>query len=71
MLNRANTTKAVIICAVVNAVYTFHVSTTAFQEQVANWGEKAGRIEAFMRVADVTVDFWPHIIKGWAYPFRL
>ena len=71
MINKINIIKAILVCAIVNAIYTFYSSSTVFMEQVASWGEDAGRIKAFMRVAEVTSGFWPHILKGWAYTFIL
>jgi len=71
MINTINTVKAVVICAAVNAIYTFYVSSTAFMAQVESWGEEAGRIESFIRMSEVTEKFWPHLIKGWALTFGL
>ena len=71
MLNSLNIFKASLICALLNAIYSFFVSSGVFVEQLALEGQEMGRIEAFINVAQITENFWPHILEGWAYGFGL
>ena len=71
MLNPLNIFKASLICALLNAAYTFFISSGMFVEQLASEGQETGRIEAFINAAQITENFWPHIIEGWAYGFGL
>jgi hypothetical protein len=73
MMNLKNLIKALGICIVVNAIYSFHVSSSAFQAQAESLGlgENAGRLEAFNRASEVIEGFWLHVLEGWAYTFSL
>ena len=62
-----NTIKAIFVCIVVNAIYSFFTASTSFVEQAAREGKDVGRIEAFISASKVTVDLWPHIMRGWGY----
>ena len=69
ILNLRNTTKALVVCALLNAIYTFYISSSAFQSQLSTNDQEIGKIEAFMSAAETTVGFWPHLIEGWAHGF--
>ena len=73
MMNIRNVIKAFVICVVINGIYAFYVSSSAFQIQGENLGlgENAGKLEAFIQASRVIEGFWPHVIKGWVYPFGL
>ena len=71
MMNAMNIIKATLICALVNTVYTFYVSTSVFVKQLAFEGQTMGRIEAFINTAEITENFWRHMIKGWSYSFGI
>ena len=70
-LNLKNTIKALIVCALVNVIYTFYVSSSALQSQLSVNGRVLGKIEAFTSAAETTIGFWPHIIESWAYGFGI
>lgn len=63
--------KALLICAVVNAVYTFFTASSALMRQAENSGNDMGRLESFIYFSKVIEDFWPHIINGWFHSFGL
>ncbi len=69
MFNAINTIKAILVCALVNGIYTFYISSTTYMEFLAREGQDVGRIEAFISTSKITIDFWPHIIEGWGYGF--
>ena len=69
ILNIKNIIKAFVICALLNAIYTFYVSSSAFQSQLSSNGQELGKYDAFMNAAETTAGFWPHVIEGWAYGF--
>jgi len=71
ILNQKNTIKALVICALLNVIYTFYISSSAFQSQLSTNGQDVGRIDAFLSAAETTAGFWPHLIEGWAYGFGL
>ena len=72
MLNAINILKAVLICALLNGVHTFFVSTSAFQEHFRVSGEgEFGRFEAFLAASKSINEFWPNVLKGWATGFGL
>ena len=66
-----NIIQAIIVCAVVNAVHTFYTASTAFMSQAASGEKDMGRFESFIQAANITDNFWPHVIKGWSYGFTL
>ena len=67
-----NIIKSIIVCATVNTLAIFYISSSVFQQQSIGRGEgELNKIEAFIRAAEITVDFWPHMYKGWVLPFSL
>jgi len=71
MFNAINTIKAVLVCALVNGIYTFYISSTAFQKQFSINGEEFSRLGAFIEASEVTIGFWPHILVGWWHGFAI
>ena len=69
MLNAANILKAAVISAILNMVHVYFVSSAVFVRQFSAEGQELGRIEAFIKASQLTIDFWSHIIKGWAAGF--
>ena len=56
-LASTNVLKAVIVSLVVSSLVTLYVSSTAFVQQASPRGEDTGRVEAFLRAAEITEDF--------------
>lgn len=65
MLNLTNLIKATVVCSVLNAIYTFIISSSSFQIQFFNEGKNYGRMESFIEAAITIEGFWPHVLKGW------
>jgi len=66
-----NIIKAIIVCAAVNAIYTYYTASSSFLSQAASGEQDMGRLELFIHYSEITQNFWPHIIKGWFYGFGL
>ena len=71
MPNKIHILKAILICAIINVIYTFYTSSGAFVRQLAMEGQEVGRIKAFIDTAKITEGFWSHIAVGWLYGFVL
>jgi hypothetical protein len=71
MKHIVNTIIAIIVCAIVNGIYTFYTASTVFMSQAASGEKDMGRLELFIQASEITDNFWPHIIKGWSYGFSL
>ena len=70
-VNILNIAKAFILSALLNAAYTFYVSSSAFQAQFSTNQNEIGKIEAFKIASEVVTGFWPRIIEGWFYGFAV
>ena len=71
MFNLNNFLKATLICALLNIVYTFYVSSGSLKAQLSDSSQEIGRVEAFMNAAGTTDGFWSHIFAGWIYGFGM
>ena len=63
--------KAFIVCAIVNAVFTYYSASSAFLKQAASGEKDMSRFELFIHFSETTDDFWPRVIENWFFTFSL
>ena len=66
-----NSIKAIIVCALVNAIYTFYTASSVFMLHATSAEKDMGRFKLFIHNSEITDNFWPHVINGWGYGFGL
>jgi hypothetical protein len=66
-----NSLKVVLVCAVINTIYTYYMASSSFMAQAMSAEKDMGRFQLFMHYSEITENFWPHIISGWFHGFGL